>query len=157
MFVHTGVYIHSVTFDMPQRLISSTQWEQVTLKLNRVTLLQLPELGTRFFEDFALLGEALRACAFALFFGPSISRLCVRAFAPRAHLLFALFSRYSIFRARTFALLDFRAHNFVLVRLYTARTGQPEQDSQNKTATMGQVEQDCHDRKAKTGQPGHES
>jgi hypothetical protein len=33
------------------------------------------------------------------------------------------FSRSSIFCARTFAIIDFRARNFVLVRLYTARIG----------------------------------
>jgi hypothetical protein len=85
--------------------------------------------------------------------------------------VFAL-SRSWIFRAHTFALLNFRARNFVLVRLYTARTGQPgkdtlnrpeqdrqsrtartgqpEQDNQNRTARTGQVEQDCLDRTART-------
>jgi hypothetical protein len=36
----------------------------------------------------------------------------------------------------------------------TARTTQPEQDSQNETAITGQVEQDRQNRTAATGLPG---
>ncbi len=63
-------------------------------------------------------------------------------------------------------LLDFRAHNFVLVPLYTAktdsqertaRTGHPEQDRQNRTgrtgqAEKGQAEQDSQNMTVRTGQ-----
>ncbi len=62
------------------------------------------------------------------------------------------FTRSSIFHSRTFALLDFRAHNFVLVRLYMARTGLPGQDSQDRTTRTGQAEQDSQNRTARTGQ-----
>jgi hypothetical protein len=42
--------------------------------------------------------------------------------------------RSLIFRARTFAIIDFRARNFALVREdRTARTEHPEQDSQKGT------------------------
>jgi hypothetical protein len=47
-------------------------------------------------------------------------------------------SRSLIFSARTFALLIFRSRNLVRLYLYSpdriARTGQPRQDSQNRTA-----------------------
>jgi hypothetical protein len=85
---------------------------------------------------FALLEEALRACTFSLFFWPYISRFCVRAFAlPRS--------------------LIFCAHNFVLVRPYTARTARtinPEQDRHNWNGRTGQPEQDSQNRTARTGQ-----
>jgi hypothetical protein len=61
-------------------------------------------------------------------------------------------------------LLDFRARNFVLVRLYTARTGQPGKDTQGEpgyesqdrtgrdmTGRIGKAEQD---RKNMTDKPG---
>jgi hypothetical protein len=95
-----------------------------------------PELGTRFFLRFALFGGALRAGAFALALSRSFLGLKFRAFAfALSRSYFALldfsrfFSRSSIFRARTFAIIDFRARNFVLVRLYTTRIGQPVQDT----------------------------
>jgi hypothetical protein len=106
----------------------------------------------------ALLEEALRALCFGLIF---------RAFAfalsrSRAFRFFALldFSRSSIFRAprfraRIFVLLYFRARNFVLVRLFTARTGQPGRDSQDRTPRLGQAEQDRHkDRQNRTCRTG---
>ncbi len=119
---------------------------------------------------FALLGEALRPCAFALFFLPLISRSCVRAFAlPRSLIFRGLFLHFSIFRAffalldfcaRTFANLDFRARNFVLVYIRlgrdsqnnTPRTGQAEQDRHNRIGRTGQAEQDRQNRSGGTGQ-----
>jgi hypothetical protein len=62
------------------------------------------------------------------------------------------FSHSSIFRARTFAIIDFRARNFMLMCLYTARIGQPGQDTQNKTARTGQAEQNRLNRTGRTGQ-----
>jgi hypothetical protein len=96
----------------------------------------------------------------------------VGAFDEKTEVKNRSFTRSSIFHARTFALLDFRACNFVLVYIWpgqdsqdrTARTGQAEQDSQNRTARIGQQgwdrqnkTADCLDRRARTGQPGHES
>ncbi len=98
---------------------------------------------------FALFGGALRAGAFVLFFGPLISRF-------RAPRFFALFSRSSIFRAHTFAIIDFRSRNFVLVHLYMARTGQPGQDTQNRTARTKQAEQNRLNRTGRTGQAEHD-
>jgi hypothetical protein len=89
----------------------------------------------------------------ALFFrlrapGGSSSRWRFRALFLASN--FAL-QRTSIFRARIFVLLDFRARNFVLVRLYAARKGQQEQDRQNKTALTGEPRQNSQDMKARTG------
>jgi hypothetical protein len=130
---------------------------------------------------FALLGEALCACGFAHFFALNFALLRLRFRAPTlldfSRSLFELLNfwrflpRSSIFCARTLALLDFRARNFVLVRLYTARTGEPgqytqdrtgrtgqlEQDSQNRTARKGQQEQDRPYKTALTGEPGQDS
>ncbi len=98
--------------------------------------------------NFALLRSCFRApWFFALFF-------C----APWFFALFFALLDFSAF----FALLDFsrsyisapyfRAHNFVLVRLYTARTGQPGQDTKNRTPKTGQPEQDRRNRTGWTGQ-----
>ncbi len=89
-------------------------------------------------------GETLHAGAFELFFWAlNFTRLRLRFHAPvpidfRAHRYFAVinFSRSYI------PLLDFHARNFVLVLLYTARTGQPGQDTQNRTGGTAQSEQD---------------
>ncbi len=53
-------------------------------------------------------------------------------------------------------IIDFRAHNFVLVRLYPARTGQPRQDTQNRTARTGQAEQNRLNRTGRTGKAEHD-
>jgi hypothetical protein len=112
---------------------------------------------------FALLGEALRPLFLALNFALLRSRFRAPAFLD--------FLRSSVFRARKFALLDFRVRNFVPVRLYTARTGQPgqytqnrtgrtgqaDQDSQNRTDRTGQQEQDRQNKTALTGEPGQDS
>jgi hypothetical protein len=47
----------------------------------------------------------------------------------------------SLFVLFDFTLLDFYTPNFVLLRLYTARIGQAEQDRQNRTGRTGQAEQ----------------
>ncbi len=149
---------------MPQRLISSTQWEQVTLKFKQGYTSSVTRAGHALFLDFALALSRSWGKLFALALSRSFLDPQFRAFAfalsrPAliyySHSFFALldFSRYSIFRARTFALLDFRARNFVLVRLYTARTGQPEQDSQNRTARTGQSEQDSNNGTGRTRLP----
>ncbi len=60
----------------------------------------------------ALLGEALRAGAFALFFGLKFRAPALLDFSRSFFVLLnfsRFFSRSSIFRARTFALIDFHA------------------------------------------------
>ncbi len=97
----------------------------------------------------------------ALFWALNFALLRSRFRAPALLDFFALldFSRFSsrslIFRARTFAIIDFRARNFVLVRLYTARIGQQGQDTENKTARTGQAEQNRLNRTGRTGQAEH--
>ncbi len=57
-----------------------------------------------------------------------------------------------IFRARTFAIIDFRALNFVLVcQDRTARTEHPEQESQKGTGRTRMPLQDSQNMKARTG------
>ncbi len=93
-----------------------------------------------------------RALFWALNFALLRSRFRAPALLDFSRSFFALldfsrfFSRSLIFCARTFAIIDFRARNFVLVCLFTARIGQPGQDTQNKTARTGQPEQDRQNR-----------
>jgi hypothetical protein len=104
----------------------------------------------------SFLGLKFSAFAFAL------PRSLIFRALFRAPRFFALpdfsrfFSRSSIFCVCTFAIIDFRARNFVLVRLYTARIGQPGQDTQNKTARTGQAEQNRLNRTGRTGQAKHD-
>ncbi len=128
------------------------------------------ELGTCFFYASRLRFRALwrsssrwrfRALFWALNFALLRSRFCAPALLDFSPSFFALldflrfFSRSSIFRARTFAIIDFRAPNFVLVRLYTARIGQPGQDTQNKTARTAEMEQNRQNRAGRTRQAEH--
>jgi hypothetical protein len=135
-------------------------------------------------------GSSSRLRFHALFLALNFALLRSRFRAPAlfdfSRSFFALldFSRSSIFRTHTYALLDFHASSFVLVSLHTARTGHPKQDrqnrtgrteqaeqnrqnrtvrtgqseqgSQNRTARTGQAEQDCLDRRTRTGQPGQD-
>ncbi len=98
-----------------------------------------PELGTCFFLRFALaLSRSFaelftlalsRSFFWALNFALLHSRFRAPALLDFSRSFFALldfsrfFSRSLIFCAHTFAIIDFRARNFVLVRLYTARIG----------------------------------
>jgi hypothetical protein len=119
--------------------------------------------GHALFLGFALGLSRSWGKLFALELSRAFLGLKFRAFAlPRSLIFFALFSRSSIFRARTFVLLDFRARNFVLVRIYTAKTGQPGQDTQNrtgrnKTTRTGQQKQDRQKKTGLTGEPGQDS
>jgi hypothetical protein len=92
--------------------------------------------------------------------GQSSSRWRFRAlfWALNFALLSSCFRAHALldFSRSFFALLDFscsyicafyfRARNFMLVLLYMARTGQPGQDSQNRTPRTGQPEQDRRNR-----------
>jgi hypothetical protein len=127
----------------------------------KICFVKYAELGTRFFYASRLRFRALwrsssrwrfRALFSVLNFALLHSRFRAPTLLDFSRSFFALldfsrfFSRSSIFRARTFAIIYFRARNFVLVRLYTARTGQPGQDSQDRTARTGQPEQDRRNR-----------
>jgi hypothetical protein len=125
--------------------------------------LKRPELGKRFFLDIVLVLLCSWGKLFAIFFGLKFRAFAFALACSHAPSFLRSFSRSSIFCSHTFALLDFGAHNFVLVRLYMARTGQPEQvtqnskghpeqDSQNRTARTGQPEQDSQNKTARTGQ-----
>ncbi len=119
----------------------------------------LSELGTRFFEGFALALSRSWGKLFALALSRSFFGLKFRAFAfalsrSRAPQFFALldfshsFTRSSIFSAR----------NFVLVHLFTGqdrtpRTGQTELDSQNRSARTGQREKDSKNGTGRTRLP----
>ncbi len=105
-------------------------------------------MGTRFFLGFALTLLRFWGKLFALALSRSFFGLKFRAF---------VLPRSSIFCTRTFALLDFHARNFVLVSLYTARTGQPGQDTQNRTGRTEQAEQNRQNRTDRTGQPEQDS
>jgi hypothetical protein len=119
-----------------------------------VAMYLLSELGTRFFYASRLRFRALGRSSSRSFLGLKFHAF---AFALSRSLIYhSLFSRSSIFRACTFALLYFRAYYFVLMRLYTARTGQPGQDTQNRTARTGQAEQNRLNRTGITGQAEQE-
>ncbi len=102
--------------------------------------MSITELGTRLFFSIS----HLRFCTP----GQNALRLSPRCFWS---LNFALLqSRFrspvlldfrSLFVLFDFTLLDFYTPNFVLLRLYTARIGQAEQDRQNRTGRTGQAEQ----------------
>jgi hypothetical protein len=112
---------------------------------------------------FALLGGALRAGAFALFFLALNFALLRSRFRSPALLdflrsFFALldflrfFLRSSIFRARTFSFLDFCARNFVLVQNRQAeQERQNRMERQNRAGKKRQAKQDRQNRTSKTG------
>ncbi len=92
--------------------------------------------------NFTLLRSRFRAPEFLDFSRSFFALLDFSRSFSRSSIFCALFSRSSIFSAR----------NFVLVRLFTARTGQPGQDTQNRTNRTGQPEQVSENRTVRTGQ-----
>jgi hypothetical protein len=84
-------------------------------------------------------GEPLSACTFTLFFGPKISRFCLRA---SAMLVFALVFLSSCF---VFCALTPSFRSRWCVYRYTTRREKPRQDRKNRLAEQ--------DRQNRTGRP----
>ncbi len=125
------------------------------VEVNQATLAwsfgKLSRAGHVLFLGFALAlllswGKLFVLALSCTFFG---HKFCAFAFPlPRSSLFShslifrAPFFCSSVFRARTFALLDFCACASIYSQDRTARTGQPGQDTQSRTGRTGQTKQD---------------
>jgi hypothetical protein len=126
LFYALDVYILSAVFF--SQISNFQSWARAFFYASRLRFRALWRSSSRW---------RFRALFWALNFALLRSRFRAPALLEFSRSFFALqdfsrfFSRSLIFRARTFAIIDLCARNFVLVRLYTARIGQPGQDTQN--------------------------